>query len=124
MYLPTLVHGCLLGWLKTNLQRLFLRFMWGKVSFSFSGCDLLLIIDLMVRAGTPDTIIVISSDSEDEDDKAVGLITRFFINGAERPPTVREAEDFLPLARSNPAVLEAVTDHYHDEMMRRGCNSW
>ena len=73
----------------------------------------------MVREGTPDTIIVISSDSEDEDDQAVGLITRFFINGADRPPIVREAEDFLPLARSNPAVLEEVTDHYYDEMMRR-----
>ena len=73
----------------------------------------------MVREGTPDTIIVISSDSEDEDVQAVGLITRFFINRADRPPTVREAEDFLPLARSNPAVLEEVTDHYYDEMMRR-----
>ena len=73
----------------------------------------------MDRGGTPDTIILVSSDSEDEDDQAVGLVTRFFLNGAGRPPTVREAEDFLPLARSNPAVLEEMNDHFHDELMRR-----
>ena len=73
----------------------------------------------MAREGTPDTIILISSDSMDEDDQAVGLVTRFFLNGAGRPLTVREAEDFHPLACSNPAVLEEMNDHFHDELMRR-----
>ena len=119
MYLPTLVHGYLLGWLKTNLRRLIFVRCWGKSFGSFSSGDLLLDIDLLAREGTPDTIIIISSDSEDEDDQAVGLVTRFFLNGAGRPPTVREAVDFLPLARRNPGVLEEMNDHFHDELMRR-----
>ena len=91
----------------------------GKIILLFSGCDLLLAIDLMIRAGTPDTVIDISSDSETEDDLAIGLITRFFILGAGRPPTVNEARDFLPLARNNPRVLEEISDHFHDEVLAR-----
>ena len=110
--------GFYLAGLRLTSSVCFFVICGGKVSFSFSGCDLLLIIDLMVREGNLDTIILVSSDAGNEDDHAVGLITRFFLKGAGRPRTVREAENFLPLARSNPAVLEEMNNHFQDELMR------
>ena len=68
-------------------------------------------------AGTPDTVVIVSSDDEEGEQKQV--IVKLFIEQVGRPPLADEIDDTLRYMRWHPGVIDAIVDRAEAESLAK-----
>ena len=72
--------------------------------------------DLEMRASTPDTVIIVGSDDEQEDE-AREIATCFFINSVGRAPVGDQLQDLVRYIVKHPTVIATSNDNWVREMV-------